>query len=182
MSSNAEQLNAKLAALAKAREEKEACRKREEEQERLKEELLQMELKRVEAEEKKRKEEERKRCEVEEKQRKGEEAKAALAAVEVKKWAGTEQGKKRGRAGSVEVIIGTRMQDEKGAVWYAQEGVVCGNCEKSGDRCIWRDAASTWAKACRPCALMKKECPVPETRKAGAAKGNAESGPECKEH
>jgi hypothetical protein len=56
---------------------------------------------------------------------------------------------------------------------------VCGNCEKSGDRCMWRDAASTRAKACRPCALMKKECPVPETRKSGNAKGNAESGPEA---
>jgi len=51
MSSNAEELSAKLAALAKAREEKEARRKREEEQERLEEELLQKELKRVEAEE-----------------------------------------------------------------------------------------------------------------------------------
>jgi hypothetical protein len=178
MSSNAEQLNAKLAALAKAREEKEACCKREEEQEWLEEELLQTELKRVEAEEKKRKEEERKRREAEEKQRKEEEAKAALAAVEAKKRAETEQGKKRGRAGSVKVVIGTRMQDEKGVVWYAHEGVVCGNCEKSGDRCMWRDAVSTQAKACRLCALMKKECPVPETRKAGTAKGNAESGPE----
>jgi hypothetical protein len=179
MSSNAEQLNAKLAALAKAREEKEARRKREEEQERLEEELLQTELRRVEAEEKKRKEEERKRREAEEKQRKEEEAKAALAAAEAKKRAEMEQGKKRGRARSVKVVIGTRMQDEKGAVWYTQEGVVCANCEKSGDRCMWRDAASTRAKACRPCALMKKECPVLETRKAGTAKGNAESGPEA---
>jgi hypothetical protein len=179
MSSNAEELSAKLAALAKVQEEKEARCKREEEQERLEEELLQMELKRVEAEEKKRKEEERKRCEAEEKQRKEKEAKAALAAAEAKKRAGTEQGKKRGRAGSVKVVIGTRMQVEKGVVWYTQEGVVCGNCEKSGDRCMWRDAASTRAKACRPCALMKKECPVPETRKAGTAKGNVESGPEA---
>ena len=111
--------------------------------------------------------------------RKEEEAKAVLAAAEVKKRAEMEQGKKRGRARSVEVVIGTRMQDEKGAVWYAQEGVVCANCEKSGDRCMWWDAASMQAKACRPCALMKKECLVPETRKAGTAKGNAESGPKA---
>jgi hypothetical protein len=182
MSSNAEELSAKLAALAKAWEEKEARRKREEEQERLEEELLQKELKRVEVEEKKRKEEERKRCEAEEKQRKEEEAKAALAAAEANKKAEAEKaetGKKRGRVRLVEVVIGTRMQDEKGAVWFVQEGVVCGNCEKSRDRCMWRDAASTRAKACRPCALMKKECPVPETRKSGNAKGNAESGPEA---
>ena len=184
MSSNAEELSAKLPALAKAREEKEARRKREEEQERLEEELLQKELKRVEAEEKKRKEEERKRREAEEKQRKEDEAKAALAAAEAKKRAEAEraetgQGKKRGRARSVEVVIGTRMQDEKGVVWFAQEGVVCANCEKSGDRCMWRDSASTRAKACRPCATMKKECPVPETRKSGNAKGSAESGPEA---
>jgi hypothetical protein len=184
MSSNAEELSAKLAALAKAREEKEARCKREEEQERLEEELLQKELKRVEAEEKKRKEEEWKRREAEEKQRKEDEAKAALAAAEAKKRAETEQaetgqGKKRGRARSVKVVIGSRMQDEKGAVWFAQEGVVCANCVKSGDRCMWRDAASTRAKACRPCATMKKECLVPETRKSGNAKGSAESGPEA---
>jgi hypothetical protein len=119
MSSNAEELSAKLATLAKAREEKEACHKWEEEQEWLKEELLQKELKRVEAEEKKRKEEEQKRREAEEKQRKEEEAKAALAAAEAKKKAEVEKaetGKKRGSARSVEVVIGTRMQDEKGAV------------------------------------------------------------------
>jgi hypothetical protein len=184
MSSNAEELSAKLAALAKAREEKEARRKWEEEQERLEEELLQKELKRVEAEEKKRKEEERKRREAEEKQRKEDEAKAVLAAAEAKKRAETEQaetgqGKKRGRARSVEVVIGSRMQDEKGAVWFAQEGVVCANCVKSGDRCMWRDAVSTRAKACRPCTMMKKECPVPETRKSRNAKGSAESGPEA---
>jgi hypothetical protein len=136
-------------------------------------------LRRVEAEEKKRKEEERKRREAEEKQRKEEEAKAVLAAAEAKKRAETEQGKKRGRARSVEVVIGMRMQDEKGVVWFVQEGVVCANCEKSGDRCMWRDAASTRAKACRPCALMKKKCPVLETRKSGNAKGSAESGPEA---
>jgi hypothetical protein len=161
------------------REEKEACRKREEEQERLEEEVLQKELKRVEAEEKKRKEEEAKRREAEERQRKEKEAKAALAATEAKKRVEAEQGKKRGRAGLVKVVIGTRMLDEKGVVWFAQEGVVCGNYEKSGERCMWRDAASTRAKACWPCALMKKECPVPETRRARVAKGNAESGPEA---
>jgi hypothetical protein len=106
MSSNAKELSARLAALAKAREEKEARCKREEEQERLEEEVLQKELKRVEVEEKKRKEEE-----AEEKQRK---EKEALAAAEAKKRVEAEQGKKRGRAGLVEVVIGTRMIDEKG--------------------------------------------------------------------
>jgi chemotaxis protein histidine kinase CheA len=178
MSSNAEELNARLAALTKAREEKEAHCKREEEQERLEEELLQKELKRVEAAEKKRKEEEWKRREMEEKQRK-EEVKAVLAVVEAKKRVEVEQGKKRGRAGSVEVVIGTRMMDEKGMVWFAQEGVVCRSCMNSGDRCMWRDLVSTWAKACWPCILMKKECPVPEARRAGVAKGNVESGPKA---
>jgi hypothetical protein len=180
MSSNAEELSAKLAALTKVREEKEARRKQEEEQERLEEELLQKELKRVEAEEKKKKAEEQRRCEAEEKQRK-EEAKAALAAAEVKKRAETEKagtGKRKDREELVGVIR-TRMVDEKGLVWFAQEGVVCGSCEKSGERCMWRDSGSTRAKACRPCASMKKECPVPEARKAGVAKGNAESGPEA---
>jgi hypothetical protein len=180
MSSNAEELSAKLAALAKAREEKEARRKQEEEQERLEEELLQKELKRVEAEEKKKKEaEERKRRKAEE-DRKKEEAKAVLAAAEAKKRAETEKaetGKKRGREDSGE---GTRMVED-GVVWYTQSDAVCEPCDKSGEVCLWRDSAR--ARACRACHNSKKECPVPDTRpdtrKGGVGKDGSEAGTEA---
>jgi hypothetical protein len=162
MSSNAEELSAKLAALAKAREEKEARRKQEEEQERLKEELLQKELKRVEAEEKKREAEERKRRKAEEEQRKKDEVKVALAAAEAKKRAEAEKaetGKKRkDMEGSGK---GTRMMED-GVLWYTQSDAVCKPCEKSGEVCLWRDLV--WARACRACHNCKKECPVPDTR------------------
>jgi hypothetical protein len=175
MSSNAEELSAKLAALTKAREEKEARRKREEEQERLEEELLQKELKRVEAEEKKREAEERKRRKAEEEQRKKDEAKAALVAAEAKKRVETEQGKKRkDMEGSGE---GTRMVED-GVLWYTQSDAVCEPCEKSGEVCLWRD--SSWARACRACHNSKRECPVlntrPDTRKGGAGKDGSEAG------
>jgi hypothetical protein len=178
MSSNAEELSAKLAALAKAREEKEARRKREEEQERLEEELLQKELKRVEAEEKKREAEERKRRKAEEEQRKKDEAKAALAAAEARKRAEAEQGKKRKDVeGSGE---GTRMMED-GVLWYTQRDAVCEPCEKSGEVCLWRDSAR--ARACRACHNSKRECPVPDTRpdtrKGGVGKDGSEAGTEA---
>jgi hypothetical protein len=181
MSSNTKELSAKLAALAKAREEKEARHKREEEQERLEEELLQKELKRVEAEEKKREAEEWKRRKAEEEQRKKDEAKVALVAAEARKRAEAEKaetGKKRkDMEGSGE---GTGMMED-GVMWYTQSDAVCEPCEKSGEVCLWRDSA--WARACRACHNSKRECPVPDTRpdtrKGGVRKDGLEAGTEA---
>jgi hypothetical protein len=180
MSSSAEQLNAKLAALAKVREQKEECCKqleaeleREAEQERHEEEHLQEELKRIEAEVKKQEEEERERGKVEEGQKKKEEAKVKKRA-EAEKRAEVEKAKKRGRD-----ELGTRLFENR-VLWYLQEGAVCEPCKKSRENCLWRD--SMWAKACRVCHNIKKVCPVPETRRPGVeltAKGGLEPGPEA---
>ncbi|KIM80446.1 hypothetical protein PILCRDRAFT_9628 [Piloderma croceum F 1598] len=187
MSSEAEQLAAKLAEIAGSRKKKEEHRQQMElevEQERLEEERLREELERMRVEE----------------QRKQEAAKAAaeepkkaeefvrmehevllecrrLADVREAQWhaeAEAEKGKKRDREESeIEVMVGSLLE-EGGVVWRTKEGRICDGCAKSGVKCFWRDD-SRWAKACRECNTLKRLC-----TKDGVGQKGLEAGPSKK--
>ena len=175
MPSDAEQLTAQLAELAKSRKQREEMRRRMEEEAeaeavaiRLEEEQLRSKLEQMRvAEEEQRKREaaaakaEQDRKELEEFKRRENEAsearrakKGAAKAESAKK---AESGKKRGREESVEVTVGN-MLAEDGVVWSVKEGQVCVGCTKSGEKCLWRD--SPRATACRACHAIKKTCEV----------------------
>jgi len=79
-----------------------------------------------------------------------------------------DKGKKWGREESVNVTVGSMLED-RGVMWYLKEGQVCEGCAKSGEKCFLRD--SPWATACRHCHINKKTCMV------GAEKEGSEAGP-----
>ncbi|KIM81369.1 hypothetical protein PILCRDRAFT_8737 [Piloderma croceum F 1598] len=177
MSSEAEQLAAKLAEIMDARKKKEEhCRlmELEAEQEQLKEERLQGELERMRAKEQRKREvakaaaaaEEAAKMEFTKKQ--AEEMVKRKKEVESKKRAEEDKGKKRGREESVELTIGD-VVEECGVVWYVQEGWVCEACEKAGEKCLWTDAPR--ATMCRHCHTNKKPCLI-----AGSGQDGAEAG------
>ncbi|KIM72962.1 hypothetical protein PILCRDRAFT_15656 [Piloderma croceum F 1598] len=148
MSSEAEQLAAKLAEIADTRKKKDKRQQLmelEAEQERLEEECLQGELERMRVEE----------------QRKQEAAKVAVAAEEAAKMEfAKKQAEELAKEDSVEVTVGD-VVEEHGVVWYAKEGWVCEECEK----CLWTDAP--WATACQD----GSEAGPSKRKKVGSMKG-----------
>jgi ribosomal protein L40E len=188
MPSNTEHLAAKLAKIAKSHKQKEELRQRmeaEAEASQLEEERLKLELEwmRVTEEEQKKQEvaaaaeeAEKKRREVEEFKRRENEANEvhwirkaeAKAKAEVaKKAESADKGKKWGREESLEVTVGSILQ-EKEVTWYLKEGQVCEECAKLGEKCFWRN--SPQATTCRHCNLNKKTCVV------GVGKEESEAG------